>query len=173
MDCRQSRTPRPTSPADLAAVVRPSTLIWGPTSMNRAGTPKNLKAAHPRNTNAVKHGAYSSSIKEPRVADVTQELVMEHPEEAPANLRALAELYVTAERLSDWVAARADGGIAANGKITPPLLEARKAWALYLDKARELGITCRGRREVAALPDDRPRPTSQLTRHLRGEDDER
>jgi hypothetical protein len=141
--------------------------------VNRHGTPANLAAAHPRNTNAVKHGAYSESIKSPRVAEVLGELVTQHPDEPLANLRALAELYVTAERLSDWVAGRADGGILANGKITPALLEARKAWALYLDKARELGITRRGRREVAALPDDRPQPPSQLTRHLRGEDEER
>ena len=113
------------------------------------------------------------SVKAPRVAEVLDELVTEHPDEAPANLRALAELYVAAERLSDWVAARADGGILANGKITPALLEARKAWALYLDKARELGITRRGRREVGAIPDDLPQLTSQLTRHLRGEDDAR
>jgi hypothetical protein len=141
--------------------------------MNRRGTPANLSAAHLRNRNAGRHGAYSESIKAPRVAEVLQELVGEHPEEAPANLRALAEIYVTAERLSDWVAARTDGGISPNGKITPPLLEARKAWALYLDKARELGITCRGRREVAAMPEDRPQTTTRLTRHLRGEDEER
>jgi hypothetical protein len=141
--------------------------------MNRRGTPANLTAAHPRNTNAVKHGAYSESIKAPRVAEVLGELAAQHPDEPLANLRALAELYVTAERLSDWVAARSDEGILANGKITPALLEARKAWAVYLDKARELGITRRGRREVAAMPDDRPQPTSQLTRYLRGEDDGR
>lgn len=141
--------------------------------MNRRGTPKNLTAAHPGNRNAVTHGAYSKAVKAPRVAAVLEELVTEHPHEAAANLRALAELYVTAERLSDWVAARADGGISATGKLTPALLEARKAWALYLDKARELGITTRGRREVAALPDDRQQTTSQLTRHLRGEDDEK
>lgn len=70
------------------------------------------------------------------------------------------------------MAARSDEGILANGKIAPALLEARKAWALYLDKARELGITRRGRREVSALPDDRPPLTSQLTRHLRGEDED-
>lgn len=140
--------------------------------MNRRGTPANLAAAHPRNTNAVKHGAYSESIKAPRVADVLDELAAQHPDELLANLRALAELYVTAERLSDWVAGRSDGGILANGKISPALLEARKAWALYLDKARELGITRRGRREVAALPDDRPLLTSQLTRHLRGEEED-
>ncbi len=127
----------------------------------------------PGNRNAVTHGAYSKQLKAPRVAEVLEELRSEHPDEAAANLRALAELYVTAERLSEWVASREDGGISASGKITPALLEARKAWSLYLDKARELGITRRGRREVAALPDDRPRPTSQLTRHLRGEDDER
>ncbi len=117
------------------------------------------------------HGAYSESIKAPRVAEVLEELMAQHPDEAPANLRALAELYVTAERLSDWVAARADGGVLVNGKITPALLEARKAWSIYLDKARELGITRRGRREVAGMQDDRPQPTTQLTRHLRGEDD--
>jgi hypothetical protein len=96
--------------------------------MNQHGTPANLTAAHPRNRNAVKHGAYSEAVKAPRVAEVLEELVTQHPDEAPANLRALAELYVTAERLSDWVAARADGGISANGKITPPVLEARKGW---------------------------------------------
>jgi hypothetical protein len=139
--------------------------------MNRRGTPANLAAAHPHNTNAVKHGAHSESIKAPRVAEILDQLAAQHPDEPLANLRALAELYVTAERLSDWVAGRSDDGILANGKITPALLEARKTWALYLDKARELGITRRGRREVSALSDDRLQPTSQLTRHLRGEDD--
>jgi hypothetical protein len=138
--------------------------------MNSRGHRKNLVAAHPGNTNAAKHGAYSERLKAPRVADVFEELIAEHPHEPPANLRALAELYVTAERLSEWVASREDGGISPKGVIAPPVLEARRAWGLYLDKARELGITCRGRREIAALPDDRPEPTSQLTRHLRGED---
>ena len=98
------------------------------------------------------------------------ELLADHPHEAAANLRALAELYVTAERLSDWVAGRPDAGITAAGKIAPAVLEARKAWGLYLEKARELGITCRGRRELASLPDDGRRLGSQLTRHLEGED---
>jgi hypothetical protein len=138
--------------------------------MNSRGHKKTLVAAHPGNTNAVKHGAYSEQVKAPRVAEVLDELLTEHPHEPSANLRALAELYVTAERLSDWVTARDDGGISEKGTIAPPVLEARRAWALYLNKARELGITCRGRREIAALPDDRPEPTSQLARHLHGED---
>jgi hypothetical protein len=98
-----------------------------------------------------------------------EELLAEHPQEALANLRALAELYVTAERLSEWVANRDDSGISSAGSIAPALLEARKAWALYLEKARDLGITCRGRRELAALPEQR-QPGSRLARHLRGED---
>ena len=138
--------------------------------MNPRGHKKTLVAAHPGNTNAAKHGAYSERLKAPRVAEVFEELIAEHAHESPANLRALAELYVTAERFSEWVASRADGGISQKGTIAPAVLEARRAWALYLEKARELGITCRGRREIAALPDDRPQPTSQLTRHLRGED---
>jgi hypothetical protein len=145
-------------------------LLWVRVPMNPRGHKKTLVSAHPGNTNAAKHGAYSRRLKAPRVAEVFGELVADHPQEAPANLRALAELYVTAERLSDWVATREDGGISAKGTIAPAVLEARRAWALYLDKARELGITCRGRREIASLPDDRPQPTSQLTRHLRGED---
>ena len=52
------------------------------------------------------------------------------------------------------------------------MLEARKAWALYLEKARELGLTGRGRRELAALPEANRQPGSQLARHLRGEDRE-
>jgi hypothetical protein len=138
--------------------------------MNPRGHKKTLVAAHPGNTNATKHGAYSQRLKAPRVAEVFDELVAEHPQEAAANLRALAELYVTAERLSDWIASREDGGISTKGTIAPAVLEARRAWALYLDKAREIGVTSRGRREIASLPDDRPQPTSQLTRHLRGED---
>jgi hypothetical protein len=141
--------------------------------VNRKGHRETLVRRQPGNLNAATHGAYSMGLKAPRVAEVLEELQLEHPHEAIANLRALAELYITAERLSEWVASREDGGISASGKITPAVLEARKAWSIYLDKARELGITCRGRREVAALPDDRPQPTSQLTRHLRGEDDER
>jgi hypothetical protein len=137
--------------------------------MNRRGTPKNLVAAHPGNRNAVKHGAYSQHVKAPRVAEILEELVAEHPHEPPANLRALSELYVTAERLSEWVAAREDNGISAGGKIAPAVLEARKAWSLYLDKARELGITRRGRREIAALPEERE-PGFRLARHLRGDD---
>jgi hypothetical protein len=35
------------------------------------------------------------------VREVLAELVAEHPQEAVANLRALAELYVLAERLAD------------------------------------------------------------------------
>lgn len=103
------------------------------------------------------------------MAEVLEELCSEHPHESVANLRALAELYVTAERLSEWAAGRSDGGISANGKIAPALLEARKAWESYLARARDLGITRRGRREVAALPEER-QPTTQLARHLRGEE---
>jgi hypothetical protein len=138
--------------------------------MNRKGHRETLVPRQPGNRNAATHGAYSKELKAPRVAEVLEELRSEHPDEAIANLRALAELYVTAERLSEWVANREDGGISASGRITPALIEARRAWESYLARARELGITRRGRREVAAMPEDRPQPTSQLTRHLRGED---
>jgi hypothetical protein len=111
-------------------------------------------------------------LKAPRVREVLDELLAGHPAEAPANLRALAELFVTAERLSEWVAGRDDGGVSSGGEIAPAVLEARRAWALYLEKARELGVTCRGRRELAALPEVDGRPGSLLARHLRGEDDE-
>lgn len=140
--------------------------------MNRRGHKNTLVSAHPGNTNAAKHGAYSQRLKAPRVAQVLEELMAEHAGEPEANLRALAELYVTAERLSEWVARRDDGGISPKGAIAPAVIEARRAWALYLDKARELGITGRGRREIAALKDSRPEPRSQLTHHLRGEDAE-
>jgi hypothetical protein len=139
--------------------------------MNPKGHRKTLVAQQPGNRNAATHGAYSKQLKAPRVAAVLEELWSEHPDEPLANLRALAELYVTAERLSEWVAARADGGVSASGKISPAVLEARKAWESYLSRARELGITRRGRREVAALPEER-QPTTRLTRHLRGEDNE-
>lgn len=125
--------------------------------------------AGPGNLRSLRHGAYSARVKAPRVADVLEELAAEHSHESSANLRALAELYVTAERLSDWVAGRGDGGVSSAGVIAPAVLEARKAWALYLEKARELGLTCRGRRELAALPEER-QPGMQLARHLRGED---
>jgi hypothetical protein len=138
--------------------------------VNTKGNPKTLVSRQPGNRNAEKHGAYSARLKAPRVAEVLEEMRSEHPDEPLANLRALAELYVTAERLGEWVASRPDGGISANGKIAPPLLEARKAWEAYLSRARELGITRRGRRELAALPEER-RPTTQLARHLRGEDE--
>jgi hypothetical protein len=121
------------------------------------------------NLRSVKHGAYSDRLRAPRVGEVLAELVAEHPQEAAANLRALAELYVLAERLADWLAAQADGGVSEGGVIAPASLEARRAWALYLEKARELGITCRGRREIAGLPEVH-QPGSQLARHLRGED---
>ena len=140
--------------------------------MNQRGHRETLVPQQPGNRNAVTHGAYSKRLKAPRVGEVLEELRSEHPDEPLANLRALAELYVTAERLSEWVAGRPDSGISASGKISPALLEARKAWESYLARARELGITRRGRRELAALPEER-RPTSQLARHLRGEDEER
>ena len=123
------------------------------------------------NLRSLKHGAYSVRLKTGRVREVLDELLVEHPHEAPANLRALAELYVTAERLSDWVADREDVGIRVDGVIAAPVLEARRAWALYLQMARELGVTSRGRRELASLPVER-QPGSQLARHLRGEDGE-
>jgi hypothetical protein len=137
--------------------------------VNSRGNRKTLVSQHPGNHNAVKHGAYSKRLKAPRVAEVLEDLRSEHPDEPLANLRALAELYVTAERLSEWVAGRPDGGISASGKITPALLEARKAWESYLARARELGITRRGRRELAGLPEER-QTTTRLSRHLRGED---
>jgi hypothetical protein len=126
--------------------------------------------ASPGNLRSLRHGAYSARVKAPRVNEVLEELVEEHPHEAIANLRALAELYVTAERLSDWVAGTSDGGISATGHVAPATLEARKAWSLYLEKARELGVTSRGRRELAGLPEDR-HLSSRLARHLRGEDE--
>jgi hypothetical protein len=137
--------------------------------MNRKGHRETLVARQPGNRNAATHGAYSKQLKAPRVAQVLEELRLEHPDEPLANLRALAELYVTAERLSEWVAARPDGGISTSGKIAPALLEARKAWECYLARARELGITRRGRRELAGLPEER-QATTRLSRHLRGED---
>jgi hypothetical protein len=138
--------------------------------VNRKGHRETLVPRQPGNRNAATHSAYSKELKAPRVAEVVEELRAEHPDEAIANLRALAELYVTAERLSEWVASREDGGISAGGKLSPPLLEARKAWESYLARARELGITRRGRREVAALPEERL-PTTRLARHLRGDDE--
>lgn len=143
----------------------------------RGRSPSSLAAIQPPpnpagvgNSRSVTHGAYSARVKATQVRDVLDELLADHPHESPANLRALAELYVTAERLSDWVAGRDDGGVSAAGKIAPAALEARKAWALYLEKARELGVTGRGRRELAALPEVDRLPGSRLTRHLRGED---
>ena len=147
-------------------------------SGGRGRDPASLAAIQPApsparagNLRSVKHGAYSNRLKAPRVRAVVEELVGEHPQEATANLRALAELYVLAERLSEWLAEQDDGGVSGGGRIAPAVLEARKAWALYLEKARELGITCRGRREIAALPEVRE-PGSRLARHLRGEDGE-
>ncbi len=125
--------------------------------------------ANAGNLRSLKHGAYSNRLKAPRVRRVLEELASEHPQEATANLRALAELYVLAERLGDWLADREDGGVSARGDVAPAVLEARKAWALYIEKARELGITARGRREIAALPEVR-QPGSRLARHLRGEE---
>ena len=147
-----------------------------PSPTRRGRHPASLAAIQPPpkpaalgNLRSATHGAYSRRLKAPRVREIFDELIAEHPQEAPANLRALAELFVMAERLSDWVAERGDGGIARDGRIAPAVLEARRAWALYLQMARELGVTSRGRREVAALPAER-QPGSQLARHLRGED---
>src|SRR3954454_3621001 len=137
-----------------------------PSSLASIQPPPN--AAPSGNLRSVKHGAYSTRLKAPRLNEILEELLAEHPQEAPANLRAIAELYVTAERLSDWVADHEDLAISAQGSLAPAVLEARKAWALYLEKARELGMTVRGRREVAALPEDRA-PGARLARHLRGE----
>lgn len=145
-------------------------------SSRRGRDPASLAAIQPApdpadmgNLRSLKHGAYSNRLKAPRVREVLEELVSEHPHEAAANLRALAELYVLAERLGEWLAEQEDGGVSAGGVIAPAVLEARKAWALYIEKARELGITSRGRREIAALPEVH-QPGSRLARHLRGED---
>src|SRR5438093_11957843 len=75
--------------------------------------------AEPGNLRSVRHGAYSARLKAPRVREVLDELLAEHPREAPANLRALAELFVTAERLSEWVAKQDDEGISSVGAIAP------------------------------------------------------
>jgi hypothetical protein len=146
-------------------------------SKGRGHHPASLAAIQPPpnpagegNLRSLTHGAYSKRLKAPRVREVLDELLAEHPQEALANLRALAELYVTGERLSGWVAEQDDGGVSKSGTVAPAALEARKAWVLYLEKARELGLTSRGRRELAALPVEK-RPGSRLARHLRGEED--
>ena len=144
-------------------------------SSGRGRDPASLAAIQPPpdparadNLRSLKHGAYSNRLKAPRVRQVLEELAAEHPHEAAANLRALAELYVLAERLGEWLSEQEDGGVSDEGVIAPAMLEARKAWALYIEKARELGITSRGRREIAALPEVQ-QPGSRLARHLRGE----
>jgi hypothetical protein len=48
--------------------------------------------AEPGNTRSVTHGAYSARLKAPRLRAVLDELLVDHPYEAAANLRALAEL---------------------------------------------------------------------------------
>lgn len=92
----------------------------------RGRSPGSLAAIQPApnpagvgNRRSVTHGAYSTRVKAARVREVLDELLADHPHESLANLRALAELYVTAERLSDWVAGRDDGGVSAAGKIAP------------------------------------------------------
>lgn len=86
-------------------------------SSRRGRDPASLAAIQPApdpadmgNLRSLKHGAYSNRLKAPRVREVLEELVSEHPHEAAANLRALAELYVLAERLGEWLAEQEDGG---------------------------------------------------------------
>jgi hypothetical protein len=105
----------------------------------------------------------------PRVRTVMEELRVEYPEQPFACLRALAELYVAAERLSDWVSARADAGISPGGSVAPAALEARRAWATYLEKAGDVAPGGCGRRRHAPLSSGAQRE-SRLARHVRGED---
>jgi hypothetical protein len=86
-----------------------------PRSLTAIQPPPN--PAEPGNLRSVTHGAYSGRLKAPRVREVLEELLVEHPQEAPANLRALAELFVTAERLSEWVAEREDLGVSVSGTV--------------------------------------------------------
>lgn len=104
----------------------------------------------------------------PRVREVLDELAAEQ-QQPLSILRALAELYVAAERLSNWVAARDDAGISRSGSVAPVALEARRAWALYLEKARPYRLMSDSRLEPA-VPADKRHTESQLDRHLRGKD---
>ena len=93
-------------------------------SKGRGHHPASLAAIQPPpnpagegNLRSLTHGAYSKRLKAPRVREVLDELLAEHPQEALANLRALAELYVTGERLSGWVAEQDDGGVSKSGTV--------------------------------------------------------
>src|SRR5439155_13242626 len=85
-----------------------------PASGQPPGYPAAPRPAAAGNLRAVRHGGYSQRLKAPRVREVLDELLAEHPQEAPAKPRALAELFVTGLRMLALVSVIAGAaGVAA------------------------------------------------------------
>src|SRR5437899_12902446 len=85
--------------------------------VNKNGTPANLIASHPRNQNAIKHGAFSKPLRETRVSEIVEELKTTYKvdqEPALSAFRDLAGLSFMIEQLNQELETR--GVVARNNR---------------------------------------------------------
>jgi hypothetical protein len=106
-------------------------------SVNKHGTPANLVSSHPRNQNAVKHGAFSKPLRETRVSEIIEELkgtykVAEEP--ALAAFKDYAGLLFMIEQIDQELGTR---GVLPRNDRGRSLLDLRVRLSRQFQRSRE------------------------------------
>lgn len=117
--------------------------------MNRKGTPSNLVAAHPGNTNAAKMGVYSPRLLAPRAREVADAL-MAAPQAAPLDQIAAEEIGSLVALLEAIDADLDEHGLTTGKGEARSLLDLRVRVSGRLERwLREFGATPAARVEWA------------------------
>jgi hypothetical protein len=106
-------------------------------SVNKRGTPENLVSSHPRNQNAVKHGAFSKPLRETRASEIIEELkgtykVAEEP--ALAAFKDYAGLLFMIEQIDHELGTR---GVLPRNDRGRSLLDRRLRLSRQFQRSRE------------------------------------
>jgi len=105
--------------------------------VNKNGTPANLIASHPRNQNAIKHGAFSKPLRETRVSEIVEELKTTYKvnqEPALSAFRDLAGLSFMSEQLNQELETR---GVVPRNNRERSLLDLRLRVSRQYQRSRE------------------------------------
>lgn len=119
---------------------------------NPVGTPGNLVAAHPGNTNGLAHGAYSVRREvHPRAAEIADALLAAAPHTVPLDRLAAEEIGALVVLLDRIDAALADGKVENRNGQVRSLIDLRGRMSSRLERwLREFGLTPASRAEWAA-----------------------
>ena len=116
---------------------------------NPTGTPANLVAAHPENTSNLRHGAYSTRVREPRAQEIA-EAIMAEPHTAPIDTLGAVEIGRLEALIEALDAEIGRIGVGSKGAKIGTLLEMRlRATRRLSEWLGQYGITPKGRAEWA------------------------